>query len=218
MTNGITLPPSQLPTAQLESLRSKVTQMIDALVLLQRTVEAGGANAMPAWPDILSKYTILLSQSHTLSMSLVGTYSQALARTNGVSASHSSSNLGPQQNPFERIALHPVSGMSDAQYDNDVVPLIRVLQTADVVRAENDTVRHLAEHMATRGTLGVLAPAPPPPIMQSFGVRREVPRKPEYENVLRECEQIVSTLVVRMLYTSAPDQMNQQKGSLSAIF
>jgi hypothetical protein len=49
---------------------------------------------------------------------------------------------------------------------------------------ENDTVRRLASHMATRGSLGVLGAVVPPP---SLGV---APRKPEYEDVITECDAI----------------------------
>ena len=177
------LDPSYLPTSQLESLRSKINQMIESIQLLQRTVEVGGQNVMPAWPDILSKYTILLSQSHNLSMSLVNTYSSSTARTNGAGTAHT-----PSTNPYERLALHPTASMTDVQLDNEVIPLLRNQQTTDVLRLENETVRHLAEHMATRGSLGVLAP--PPPVAMHLHGRRDAVKRPEYEDVLRECEQI----------------------------
>ncbi|OBZ78166.1 hypothetical protein A0H81_01710 [Grifola frondosa] len=69
--------------------------------------------------------------------------------------------------------------MTDAQLDNELIPLLRNQQTTDVLRIESDTVRHLVEHMATRGALGVLAPPLGP------GVRRT-----ENEDVLSECAQI----------------------------
>ncbi|PSR76395.1 hypothetical protein PHLCEN_2v8491 [Hermanssonia centrifuga] len=173
---------SGLPIAQLESLRSKINQMVESIQLLQRTIEAGGQNVMPAWPDILSKYTMLLSQSHNLSMSLVGTYANAgAARANGV-------NHVPA-NPYERLALHPNVPMTETQLDNDLIPLLRNQQTTDVLRLENETVRHLSEHMATRGSLGVLAP-----VSIAGSARRglgvDIGKKTEYEDVLRECEQI----------------------------
>lgn len=174
--------PSSLPVGQLESLRSKINQMIESIQTLQRTVEGGGYNAMPAWPDILSKYTMLLSQSHNLSMSLVNTY--AAIRANGQGPSHA-----PPPNPYERLALHPSMVMSDAQLDNEVIPLLRNQQTTDVLKLENETVRHLAEHMVTRGSLGVLAMPP-----QGSGPQRamdmDAGRKAEYSDVLAECEQI----------------------------
>jgi hypothetical protein len=181
------VPPFQsgtLPFGQLESLRSKINQMIDSIQTLQRTVEAGGYNTMPAWPDILSKYTMLLSQSHNLSMSLVGAYSaMAAVKANGAGPAHAPTN------PYERLALHPSVIMNDAQFDNELIPLLRNQQTTEVLKLENETVRHLAEHMVTRGSLGVLAvpaqssTAPRPPGM-------DLGKRVEYTDVLSECERI----------------------------
>jgi len=159
-----------LPVAQLESLKFKLNQMIDSIQLLQYTVEMGGQNVMPAWPDILSKYNILLSQSHNLSTSLV-----ALHQTVG----------GKAQNPFERLALHPKHGMTDAQLDNELIPLLRNQQTTDVLRIENETVKHLSEHMRTKGSLGVLSAT-----TASGPGRLESLKRTTYDDVLAECEQI----------------------------
>ncbi|KAI0644013.1 hypothetical protein C8Q79DRAFT_125199 [Trametes meyenii] len=153
-----------LPVSQLESLKFKANQIIESIQLLQRTIEMGGQAVMPAWPDILSKYNILLSQSHNLSMSLLAAH-QASTSTQG--------------NPYERIALHPRVPLTDAQLEQELIPLLRNQQTTDVLRFENETVRHLAEHMETRGSLGVLGHAP-----------RTGGRHVEYDDVLRECDQI----------------------------
>lgn len=164
-----------LPIAQLESLKFKANQIIESIYGLQRTIEAGNQNAMPAWPDILTKYNILLSQTHTFSNSLVTpVISGALSRANGAT-----------DNPYAQIALHPSISMSDTQLDNEVIPLLRNQQTTDVLRMENDTVRRLSDHMATRGSLGVLGGVIPPSHNPSI-----IPKKPEYEDVLQECEQI----------------------------
>ncbi|RPD79577.1 hypothetical protein L226DRAFT_531336 [Lentinus tigrinus ALCF2SS1-7] len=161
---GLPFDLQNLPVGQLESLKFKANQIIESIQLLQRTVEMGGQNVMPAWPDILSKYNILLSQSHNLSMSLLAAHQASTA------------TLG---NPYEKIALHPRVPLTDAQLDNELIPLLRNQQTTDVLRYENDTVRHLAEHMETKGSLGVLGHAP-----------RPGGKHPEYDDVLRECEQI----------------------------
>ena len=153
-----------LPVAQLESLKFKANQIIDSIQNLSRTVEMGYREVMPAWPDILSKYNILLSQSHQLSLSL--------------SAAHQTT-AAAQGNPYEKITLHPRVPLTDAQLDSELLPLLRNQQTNDVLRIENETVRHLAEHMETRGSLGVLGHAP-----------RPGGKHPEYDDVLRECEQI----------------------------
>ncbi|KAI0077548.1 hypothetical protein K474DRAFT_1083547 [Panus rudis PR-1116 ss-1] len=173
-----TLQPSPLPVAQLESLRFKINQMIESIQLLQRTVEMGGQPVMPAWPDILSKYTILLSQSHNLATSLGAQPSSAATGRTGAAS-------GPAQSLFEKLALHPSVAMTDAQLDNELIPLLRNQQTTDVLRQENETVRHLAEHMATKGSLGVLAPTSGDP--RRMGANQ---KRPEYEDVIRECEQI----------------------------
>ncbi|KAF8154581.1 hypothetical protein B0H34DRAFT_643898, partial [Crassisporium funariophilum] len=165
-----------LPIPQLESLKFKANQIIDSIYALQRTIEAGGhPSAMHAWPDILSKYNILLSQTHNFSNALVQPFPTS-----------SSSTRAPAQNIYERIAIHPSMGMLDGQLDGEVIPLLRNQQTTDVLRVENDTVRRLAEHMSTRGSLGVLGVSPPPAAPGGFGA----PRKPEYEDVLRECLEI----------------------------
>jgi len=170
------LPTSPLPISQLESLKFKANQIIDSIIALQRTIEAGGhPSAMHAWPDILSKYNILLSQTHNFSNALVQPFPTS-----------SSSSKAPAQNIFERIALHPRTGMTDVQLDGDVIPLLRNQQTTNVLRTENDTVRRLAEHMSTRGSLGVLGVASSPSHHNGFGV----PRKPEYEDVINECAEI----------------------------
>ena len=170
------LPTAPLPISQLESLKFKANQIIDSITALQRTIEAGGhPSAMHAWPDILSKYNVLLSQTHNFSNALVQPFPMS-----------SSSSKTAAQNIFERIALHPKTGMSDAQLDGDVIPLLRNQQTTDVLRTENDTVKRLAGHMDTRGSLGVLGISSPLSHPNGYGV----PRKPEYEDVLNECAEI----------------------------
>ena len=111
-STGLPFDLQNLPVGQLESLRFKANQIIESIQLLQRTVEMGGQNVMPAWPDILSKYNILLSQSHNLSMSLLGAHQASTA------------TLG---NPYEKIALHPRVPLTDAQLDNELIPLLRNL-------------------------------------------------------------------------------------------
>ncbi|OSX62321.1 hypothetical protein POSPLADRAFT_1040012 [Postia placenta MAD-698-R-SB12] len=168
----LTFDPSSLPIAQLESLKFKANQMVESIQLLQRTIEYGGQNAMPAWPDVLSKYNILLSQSHNLATSLLG--------PTFASATGSSSSKG---NPYERLSLHPSVPLTDSQLDNELIPLLRNQQTTNVLKIENDIVRHLSEHMETKGTLGVLTQTGRP-----NGPAQG--KRTEYEDVLSECEQI----------------------------
>ncbi|KAI0794925.1 hypothetical protein C8Q75DRAFT_748058 [Abortiporus biennis] len=177
------LTPSPLPISQLESLRFKTNQIIESIQLLQWTIEAGGQNAMPAWPDILSKYNILLSQSHSLSTSLSAAYQPtSTSRVNGASTN---------QNPFEKLALHPSVALTETQLDNELIPLLRNQQTTDVLKLENDTVRGLAEHMRTKGSIGVLAPPPTTNSLLRLGMGMDSnPKRTEYDDVLRECEEI----------------------------
>ncbi|KAI0916551.1 hypothetical protein AcV5_003007 [Taiwanofungus camphoratus] len=160
-----------LPISQLESLKFKANQIIESIQSLQRTIEAGSQNMMPAWPDILSKYNVLLSQTHNISTSFA-----APPQTS------SGASYAPG-NPYERLALHPSIGMTDFQLDNELIPLLRNQQTTDVLRLENDIVRHLSEHMASKGSLGVLTQA-------GRSDAQTLGRRTEYEDVLRECEQI----------------------------
>ena len=179
---------SSLPLSQLESLRFKANQIIESIQNLQQTLEAAALyGAMPQWPDILSKYNILLSQTHSFSSSLVSPLPST--NVNGTNTRRT----GSQMNPYERIALHPNDALSDVQLDTEVIPLLRNQQTTDVLRMEHETVRRLAEHMTTRGSIGVLGPAPAANQRNAFGNGFGVtsaPKKPEYEDVLRECEEI----------------------------
>jgi hypothetical protein len=174
-----TLAPASLPVPQLESLKFKATQIIESINLLAWTIKNGDMAAMPPWPDILSKYNILLSQ--TLN------FSTALLQTQTIRANYIG---GPttQQNIYERVAIHPQTGMSEQELDTEAAPLLRNQQTLDVLKMETETVRRLAEHMSTRGSLGVLG-APPSAPTNGFGHFHQ-PKKPEYEDVLRECAEI----------------------------
>ncbi|KAH9944639.1 hypothetical protein B0H21DRAFT_452368 [Amylocystis lapponica] len=156
-----------LPIAHLESLKFKANQIVESIQLLQRTLEAGGQNAMPAWPDILSKYNILLSQSHSLSTSLLG--------------QHVSSGVRSSENPYEKITLHPTAAMTDTQLDNELLPLLRTAQTTDVLQLENDVVRHSSEHLASKGVLEVLREA---------GSQVHLIKPTAYDPTIRECEDI----------------------------
>jgi hypothetical protein len=142
---------------------------------------------MPSWPEILSKYNIILSQTHSFSMNLMSHPPSSTA----ASTASSSRSAGGSVNQLERIALHPSMGMTDAQLDGEVIPLLRNQQTLDVLRVENESVRRLAEHMATRGSLGVLGGAPPAPA-NTFGFGMGTKKPVEYEDVLKECDEIRS--------------------------
>ncbi|EGN94410.1 hypothetical protein SERLA73DRAFT_188285 [Serpula lacrymans var. lacrymans S7.3] len=131
--------PNSLPLGQLESLRFKAVQIIESIQTLQRTLDGslgGNPNVMPAWPDILTKYNILLSQTHSFSQSLLT-----------VPHSSYSSQSSSTHSAFERIALHPYVPLPDTLLDNSLTPLLRNQQTTDVLRMESNTVRRIAEKM-----------------------------------------------------------------------
>ncbi|KAF7419400.1 hypothetical protein PC9H_001990 [Pleurotus ostreatus] len=171
---------STLPIAQLESLKFKANQIVESIMALRATVDAGHQNMMLPWPDILSKYNILLSQTLNFSNSLGATIGGANQTTGRVSNGN-----GGQQNvsPYEKIALHLSSAASEKEAD-EIALLVRTFQLPEILKTESDAVRRLAERMTTRGSLGVMGAVPPP--VSSFGTAR----KPEYEDVLKECGEI----------------------------
>lgn len=171
--------PNSIPVAQLESLRFKANQIIESIQALQRTIDAGGLQVMPAWPDILSKYNVILSQTHSFYSSL----------SSPPSATHTQQSQPLTKSPYENIALHPSVAMSDQQLDNDLIPLLRNQQTTDVLRMENAAVRRLAECMVTRGAIATntLEGQNSQPA-SGFGTGSR--QKVTYEDVLRECAEI----------------------------
>lgn len=162
-----------LPIAQLELLKFKANQIIESIQTLQRTIDVGGQNAMPAWPDILSKYNVILSQTHSFSQSLSSPQVQS-------QIGQAQARLG--SSVYEKIALHPSIGMTDAQLDNDLIPLLRNQQTTDVLNMETATVRRLAECMVTRGAIATNSVQTNHPLATSGRVT--------HEDVLHECEEI----------------------------
>ncbi|KAF8513071.1 hypothetical protein JB92DRAFT_2925294 [Gautieria morchelliformis] len=130
-----TMANEQLPVAHLESLKYRVTQIMESITALQFLVDANGAPAMPPWPDILARYNLLLSQTHSLSVSL----SFALAQHQ--------QQPPPQNapaNPFQNLALHPGLAIPEQQLDNAVAPLLRNQPTMQVLREEEASVRSIA--------------------------------------------------------------------------
>jgi hypothetical protein len=111
---------------------------------------------MSQWPTILTRYNILLSQTLNLSKSLSDSYPKSNGKI------------------FESLVLHPTRGLTDAKFDAGIIPFLRNLQTTEVLRMENETVRRMSEHIHTGGTLGIVTGA----------------SKASHEDVIRECDQI----------------------------
>ena len=103
--------------ASLESIKFRVTQLIDSIQTLAWQLEA--FHPPPPWPDLLAKYAVVMAQTHNLSRALAS--SGALAGT----------------------ALHPRAPLSDPALDGTLIPLLRNQQTTDVLRAESASVRRL---------------------------------------------------------------------------
>ncbi|KAF8603593.1 hypothetical protein BDV93DRAFT_556290 [Ceratobasidium sp. AG-I] len=63
-----------LPQAQLENLRYKITQItesITGLIVTLNTQQGNGvAGGLAAWPELMTKYNVLLSKTHSLAASL----------------------------------------------------------------------------------------------------------------------------------------------------
>jgi hypothetical protein len=104
-------------SASLDSIKFRVTQLIDSIQTLAWQLEA--FHPPPPWPDLLAKYAVVMAQTHNLSRALAA-----------------SSTLAS-------IALHPRAPLADAALDGALIPLLRNQQTTDVLRAESVSVRRL---------------------------------------------------------------------------
>jgi hypothetical protein len=166
-----------LPLAPLESLRFKVNQTVESIVALQHLIAYGGAPAMPSWPEIMSKYTILLSQSHSLMSSLAGLAGGGTALPDGGSV-------------FATLSLHPKEPVNE-ETRPELIGLLRNQQTNDVLADQDQIVRRLASHMQTRGVLGLNASrGGPPPNFPPSSEWADGRRKLTEEDVIRECEEM----------------------------
>ncbi|KAH9177537.1 hypothetical protein EDB89DRAFT_2064514 [Lactarius sanguifluus] len=102
--------------ASLESIKFRVTQLIDSIRALAWQLEA--FHPPPPWPELLAKYAVVMAQAHNLSRALASS-------------------------PLASMALHPRATLSDASLDSSLIPLLRNQQTTDVLRAESATVKRL---------------------------------------------------------------------------
>ncbi|CAE6430166.1 unnamed protein product [Rhizoctonia solani] len=60
---------NRLPQAQIENLRYKIVQIMESINGLLVTLNTPGMH-LAAWPDLITKYNVLLSKTHTLATSL----------------------------------------------------------------------------------------------------------------------------------------------------
>ncbi|TEB25098.1 hypothetical protein FA13DRAFT_1796759 [Coprinellus micaceus] len=123
----------QLPISQLESLRFKANQIIESIESLYAMLEGRMyPEYMPSWPELLSKYNVILSQTQNFSNSLVNPFPAARAQQQQQQQSE-------QENIFQKIVMHPNVGITDAQMDGEIGPLLRNQQTMSVLKQENET-------------------------------------------------------------------------------
>src|SRR5882757_3275588 len=85
--------------ASLESIKFRVTQLIDSIQTLAWQLEA--FHPPPPWPDLLAKYAVVMAQTHNLSRALAAS------------------------SPLASIALHPRAPLADAALDGALIPLLR---------------------------------------------------------------------------------------------
>ncbi|KAI0037108.1 hypothetical protein K488DRAFT_34327, partial [Vararia minispora EC-137] len=132
-----------IPFSHLDSLKFKSAQLVESIQALIWTIEYGNLPTMPSWPDILAKYSILISQIHSFSAALF-----------------SVPGGGPGHSGLEHLALHPREPITEAQLDWYLSNLLRTTNSLDVHNDENISIRRLAEHM--RAGQGVLDLHPDP--------------------------------------------------------
>jgi len=133
----------QLPIAQLESLKFRATQIMESITTLQFLID-NGAPTIPPWPDILARYNILLSQTHSLFSFLSPPPPPSMP--NGQPA---------PTNIFQKFALHPKISLSEHQLDHALAPLLRIQPTVQVLKEEDATVRRLAAVLKSTTSEGV---------------------------------------------------------------
>ncbi|KAF8326814.1 uncharacterized protein EI90DRAFT_2886299, partial [Cantharellus anzutake] len=117
-----------LPTSQLESIRFKLNQTIESIRTLQYSIHADNQPYMLPWPELLSKYNVILTQTHSLMLSV----SQA-AMTNPATGRK-------MKNPLPSLAVHPFQPVSEGQMDNALSSLLRMMRLPEVLESDEKTV------------------------------------------------------------------------------
>ncbi|KZV87988.1 hypothetical protein EXIGLDRAFT_723090 [Exidia glandulosa HHB12029] len=119
--SGEQLPP--IVSAQLDALRFKTVQLLDAIQSLLAVVDRPDIYT-PTWPDVLTKYNVILSISSSLSRNV------------------------PQA--LHRLALHPSAPVSEAALDSELSAVLRTQQTFAVLDAESETVTAVQQALGKR--------------------------------------------------------------------
>jgi len=119
-----TLPP-------LDAISLKFSQIHDGILSLARAIEADAERSIITWPDILSKYNFLVSQSHILS--------QTLSNAAPSAEEHPADprTRRPPLSNLPRLVLHPSSPTpEDQSMDFRVAALIRTALITDMSEQE----------------------------------------------------------------------------------
>jgi hypothetical protein len=146
-----------IPFSHLDSLKFKSAQLVESIQQLIWTIEYGNLPTMPSWPDILAKYSVLISQTHS--------FSAALLAVPGGS--------GPGHSGLEHFALHPREHITEGQLDWYLSNLLRTTNSLTVHTDENAAIRCLAEHMNTGQGVLDLHPNPDTVITECAEIRDE---------------------------------------------
>ncbi|EJT99675.1 hypothetical protein DACRYDRAFT_117867 [Dacryopinax primogenitus] len=123
--NVPTLPPTSLPP--MDAISLKFSQVHDGIFSLARSIEADGDRSIATWPDLLSKYNFLVSQSHILS--------QTLSNSASLAEEHSADprTRRPPLSTLPRLVLHPISPtQDDPSMDFRAAALIRTALIPDM--------------------------------------------------------------------------------------
>ncbi|EJD54589.1 hypothetical protein AURDEDRAFT_179712 [Auricularia subglabra TFB-10046 SS5] len=105
-----------LPTAALDGLRFKTTQLLEAIQSLLIVIDRPDVYT-PTWPEVLAKYNVILSLSASLSRNI------------------------PQS--LHNLALHPTQPVAEAALDSELSGLLRTQQTFQVLESESAVVRRV---------------------------------------------------------------------------
>ncbi|CAE6455503.1 unnamed protein product [Rhizoctonia solani] len=161
---------SQLPQSQVENLRYKVVQIMESINGLLVTLNTGGMQ-LAAWPDLMTKYNVLLSKTHTLAASLstpptrkgaIG-FKQIVPTPFAVNGppdatSQSTSTTAPNPiNPASNPADAPAPTGLDPQLDAMLEALLDGRRSMSVTKADVTNVARL--HLPGEMSIGIGGPA-----------------------------------------------------------
>jgi len=117
---------TQLPSAAVENLQLKTRQLVRAISEL-RALLLRSEYETPTWPDVLGRYSIILSLSSTLTASI--------------------------PDSLRRLVIHPAQTLADGPADGHFSTLIKTLQTTEVLDTESRTVQRVQDALGSGSAL-----------------------------------------------------------------